>query len=182
MTPTAPDPQTLASAFDALVKSAADAVRQWTYDPPAEAPLSIRVTFAFLSSWHAPSDCARRLVVSRASVPAPGTGHSSHALHHRLRRHRLRVGRAPAMGQRCDSRGRRLSRRRRRRHVNPQYPAAAQTARVQGVVILEAHRRRGQGHQRARPAIGSAARSGGTRRRHAVGVHADSVEWPAGAR
>src|SRR4030095_5333595 len=37
----------LASAFDALVRSTADAVRQWTYDPPAEAPLSIRVTFAF---------------------------------------------------------------------------------------------------------------------------------------
>ena len=42
-----PDPQTLSNAFHALVESAADAVRQWQYDAPAEAPLSIRVTFAF---------------------------------------------------------------------------------------------------------------------------------------
>lgn len=39
--PATADPQTLASAFDALVGSAADAVRQWTYDPPADAPVSI---------------------------------------------------------------------------------------------------------------------------------------------
>ena len=66
--------------------------------------------------------------------------------------------------------------------VNPVYPPIAQSARVQGVVILEAtigtdgHVTDVEG-----PSLDPAARCGGRRRSETVGVHADDAQRPAGA-
>jgi protein TonB len=145
---TPPDPQTLTSAYDSLVRSAADAVRQWTYDPPAEAPLSIRVTFAFAGTgkprlvahdgWSLASPgqfVGFGVIGGRGGAPGRGapppppppppppsdrdiapapwaTG-------------AIRVGGAILQPTKT-------------KHVNPMYPALAQSAGVQGVVILEA--------------------------------------------
>jgi TonB family protein len=152
-----PDPQTLASAFDALVRSAADAVRQWTYDPPAEAPVSIRVTIAF------PSNGTPRLVAhdgwstsgpfiafgvvggrGRGGLadappppppppPPPAAAERETALvaereaadAAKWATGAIRVGGAVLMPTKT-------------KHVNPIYPAVAQSGKVQGVVILEA--------------------------------------------
>jgi TonB family protein len=126
---TAPDAPELASAFDALVRSAADAVRQWTYDPPAEAPLSIRVTFAF------PLKGKPRLVAHDgwsltsprpfAPPPPPPPPPPSQA------------GTAPDWAANALRVGGTIGQPVKTKHVNPIYPAAAQAAKVQGVVILE---------------------------------------------
>jgi TonB family protein len=142
---TAPDAPELASAFDALVRSAADAVGQWTYDPPAEAPLSIRVTLAF------PAGDKPRLVAhdgwsltGRGQLvgfgvngglgaptpqgappppppppPPPGLEPAPWASG------AIRVGGAVLQPTKT-------------KHVNPAYPEIAQSAKVQGVVIIEA--------------------------------------------
>jgi protein TonB len=137
------DPQTLSSAFDALVESAADAVRQWQYDAPAEAPLSIRVTFAFLPTakprlvahdgWsltgrgQGPGAAGGRGGATPRSVPPPppppppppGLEPAPWASG------AIRVGGAVLQPTKT-------------KHVNPTYPEFAQSARVQGVVIIEA--------------------------------------------
>jgi TonB family protein len=142
-----PDPETLSSAYDALVRSAADAVRQWTYDPPAEAPLSIRVTFAF------PSNGKPRLVAHDGwSLARPGEFIGFGAIGGRggapqfaappppppppppadsdttaapWATGAVRIGGAILVPTKT-------------KHVNPGYPALAQSAKVQGVVIIEA--------------------------------------------
>ena len=146
--PTVPDPQMLSSALDALVRSAADAVGQWTYDPPAEAPVSIRVMFAFLS------DGAPRLMAHDGwSIASPGqfvglrvdrggTGDRQSAAAPPppppppppadktiapapWAKGALRVGGAVLAPTKT-------------KHVSPTYPEFAQDSKVQGVVILEA--------------------------------------------
>ncbi len=52
---------------------------------------------------------------------------------------------------------------------NPVYPPIAQAARVQGIVIIEATIGADGRYERAHPALGAAARSGGARRGAAVG-------------
>ena len=129
---TAPDAPELASAFDALVSSVADAVRQWTYDPPAEAPLSIRVTFAF------PLNGKPRLIAhdgwSGASptypggfVPPPPPPPPS-----------ARETTPPSWAADAIRVGGDVLQPTKTKHVNPIYPDPAQAAKVQGVVILEA--------------------------------------------
>ena len=59
------------------------------------------------------------------------------------------------------------------RDVKPVYPPIAQSANVQGVVIVEAILDAdGRGRRRARPAIDPAARRGGARRGAAVAIYA----------
>ena len=144
---TAPDAPELASAFDALVRSAADAVRQWTYDPPAEAPLSIRVTFAF------PSSGKPRLVAHDGwSLASPGQFVGFGAAGGRGAAPRggnppppppppppsdREIAPAPwATG--AVRVGGTILQPTKTKHVNPIYPPLAQSSGVQGVVILEA--------------------------------------------
>jgi TonB family protein len=141
---TTPDAQTLASAYDALVRSVADAVRQWTYDPPAESPLSIRVTYAF------PFGGKPRLVAhdgwslsrpgqligfgaaggrggapqSAPPPPPPPPPPDSNATAPAWATGAIRIGGAVLAPTKT-------------KNVAPVYPAIAQDAKVQGVVILE---------------------------------------------
>jgi TonB family protein len=146
--PNAPDPQSLSRAYDALVQAAADAVLQWRYDAPADAPLSIRVTFAF------PSTGSPRLAahdgwflappgqnVGRRAASGPGGASGSSAAPPPppppppppsdrdtappWANGALRVGGSVLQPVKT-------------KHVSPTYPQIAQDSKVQGVVILEA--------------------------------------------
>jgi TonB family protein len=108
---------------EAYTKAAIDAVRQWQYDPPADGPIAFDVTFAF-----APGAEPRMLMHGTPAVfgapassippvppPPPPPGWPANA---------VRVGgnmRVPV----------------KTKHVAPVYPPIAQSARVQGVVIVE---------------------------------------------
>jgi TonB family protein len=142
---TAPDAPELASAFDALVRSAADAVRQWTYDPPAEAPLSIRVTFAF------PFGGKPRLVAHDGwSLSRPGQFIGFGVAGGRAGAPQSapppppppppppdRDIAAPPWAAGAVRVGGAILQPTKTKHVNPTYPDQAQSAGVQGVVILE---------------------------------------------
>ena len=67
--------------------------------------------------------------------------------------------------------------------ARPVYPAIAQSARVQGVVIIEATIGPDGRVQDAKVLrLDSAARRGGARRRQAVGLHADHAQRRARCR
>ena len=120
MTPSpSQNPTALRVAAEAMVRDAAGALRRWTYDPPANGPISFQVTFSFKPD-------ADATTTQSTSVPgaipasAGATGLASVGPNQPVR-----VGgniKAPTLLNR----------------VAPVYPAIAQSARVQGVVILEA--------------------------------------------
>lgn len=143
--PAPPDAQSLSAAYDALVTSAADAVRQWTYDPPAEAPISIRVTYAF------PFGGKPRLVAHDGwSLSRPGQSIGFGAVGGGGAVPQAAPppppppppppdpdGAAPAWAAGAVRVGGAILQPTKTKHINPVYPAAAQEAKVQGVVILE---------------------------------------------
>jgi TonB family protein len=141
------DPQTLSAAFDALVESAADALRQWQYDAPADAPLSIRVTYAFASTVNprlvAHDGWSRAATGQLLGFGAPG-GHGGTAQSAPPPPppppppSPAQDGVAPAWATGALRVGGAILRPVKTKHVNPVYPAIAQNAGVQGVVVIEA--------------------------------------------
>ena len=143
--PAPPDAQALSAGYDSLVRSAADAVRQWTYDPPAEAPLSIRVTFAF------PFGGTPRLVAHDGwSLSQPGQLIGFGVAGGRGGTPRSapppppppppppdRDVAAPPWATGAVRVGGAILQPTKTKHINPVYPKAAQDVKVEGVVILE---------------------------------------------
>lgn len=66
------DEPTRRAIGDAMVKSAADALRRWTYDPPA-APIKFVVIFAFSAAME-PTAVQREEAPARGRGPAPPSG------------------------------------------------------------------------------------------------------------
>jgi protein TonB len=108
---------------EAFTKALLDAVRQWQYDPPADGPIAFDVTFVFTAgaeprmavhgAYPIPAALAGIPPSPPPPPPPPGWGVGA-----------VRVGgnvKAPE----------------KTRHVAPVYPPIAQSAAVQGVVILE---------------------------------------------
>lgn len=112
---TAPTATALRIAAEGFVREAASALRRWQYDQPAKGPISFGVTFSFKPGAEAGS-------TQLASVPAPAPPPPPAAP---LPAGTVRVGgniKAPMLLNK----------------VAPVYPPLAQSARVSGVVILEA--------------------------------------------
>ena len=104
------DAAVIKTAGDAFVRAATTALSQWQYDTPVQAPISFPVTFNFTTTAEptASQDVSGRKLAALSSAAQP-----------------VRVGSGispPAQTKK----------------VAPVYPAEAQAARVQGVVILEA--------------------------------------------
>ena len=115
----------LQSVGEALVRSAASALSQWQYDAPANGPVSFSVAFNFRPG--AETTSTQSAVPSPPPPPpgnpAPPLGLASSAWP--AAAGAVRIGgqiKAPTQTRR----------------VNPVYPPIAQSARVQGVVIMEA--------------------------------------------
>jgi protein TonB len=100
-------------------------VKQWQYDPPADGPIAFDVAFAFMPGaeprmvthgapavFGAPASSS---IIPPAPPPPPPPGWPGNA---------VRVGGNMKMPVKT-------------KHVAPDYPAIAQSARVQGVVIVE---------------------------------------------
>ena len=117
-------PEPVAPPSEAFVKAAIDAVKQWQYDPPADGPIAFDVAFAFMPGaeprmvthgvpavFGAPASS-----IPPAPPPPPQPGWPPNA---------VRVGGNMKVPMKT-------------KHVAPVYPPIAQSANVQGVVILEA--------------------------------------------
>jgi protein TonB len=121
------NPAALASAADALARSAVSALQRWTYDAPAKGPITFGVTFSFRPGAE-PTMTQDTALRPPPPPPPPGVLGG-------------RVGglTATAAGGQAPVRvGGSIRQPTQLRRVNPIYPAEAQSARVQGVVILEA--------------------------------------------
>lgn len=113
------DAATASSILDSLTKAAIGGARRWSYDPPAEAPMSFTVSFNFApgtptSSGQSPSVSTARTLPGGQSGTTQWTGDGA-----------LRISGDVKVPTKI-------------RDVKPVYPAEAQAARVMGVVIIEA--------------------------------------------
>jgi TonB family protein len=121
-----------------IAKAATDAVRQWQYEPPADGPIAFDVTFAFTPGAEARlmSHGGPALRVSpppppppppppgQLAAPPPPPPPPPPPVPAELQ-NAIRIGGQITMPQKV-------------KHVSPVYPPIAQSARVQGVVIVEA--------------------------------------------
>jgi TonB family protein len=128
----------IASPSEAFTKAVIDAVRQWQYEPPADGPIAFDVTFAFMPGAEPrlmahggqpafvvpppppppppPPGALPPFPPPEPPPPPPVPGELQNA---------IRVGGQVLAPQKVT-------------HVSPVYPPIAQSARVQGVVIVEA--------------------------------------------
>jgi TonB family protein len=134
-------PEPVALPSDAFLKASLDAVRQWQYDPPANGPIAFDVTFAFmpgaeprLIAHGGPVGAAGFGVIGGASggpvggvvmqsLPPPPPPAPPPPVPPELQ-NAVRVGGNIGLPQKV-------------KHADPVYPPIAQSARVQGVVIVE---------------------------------------------
>jgi TonB family protein len=117
------DEKTRRAIADGMIKSAADALRRWKYDPPA-APIKFVVVFAFGAASE-PSAVQRDEAPARARGPASVAPPPRQIENWPAAEGALRVGgnvRPP----------------RQTKSVRPDFPREAQERRVGGVVVLEA--------------------------------------------
>jgi len=115
------NPTAVRLAGEALVRDAAGALRRWTYDPPAKGPLAFTVSFSFKPG-------AEPATTQSASVPPSGVTNLS-----------TFVSTAGAPGAMQPVRvGGQVKAPTQIKKVQPVYPAEAQAAKVQGIVIMEA--------------------------------------------
>jgi TonB family protein len=115
------NPTALRIAADGMVRESAAALRRWTYDPPANGPISFLVTFSFKPGGDTTN-------TQSATVPPGPVGFSAAAA-------AAAAGGAPNSPVRV---GGNVKAPTQISKVNPVYPAEAMAAGVSGVVILEA--------------------------------------------
>lgn len=116
-----PNPTALRIAAEAFVRDAAGALQRWQYEQPASAPVSFNVSFTFKPGAEA---VATQNTSSSPNAALPPTGATS-VTSLAGASGAVRVGgniKAPTQTKKAQ----------------PVYPAIAQSARVSGVVILEA--------------------------------------------
>jgi len=126
LTPSAgTNPTAVRIAAEAMVRDAASALRRWTYAPPADGPIAFQVTFSFKPG-------ADPTTSQATAIPVPGglaAGTASTAA----------FGAATSAGPNQPVRvGGQIKPPTQISKVQPVYPLIAQSARVSGVVILEA--------------------------------------------
>ncbi len=95
--------------YDAVMRAATDAVKQWRYDPPFKAPISFPVTFRFGSD-PPPVEMAFQVSADRGSPRASASS---------------------GLATEASRRPQKI------KHVSPVYPPIAQAAGVQGIVMME---------------------------------------------
>jgi protein TonB len=132
-----PTPQPVAPPSETFTKAVIDAVRQWQYEPPADGPIAFDVTFAFIGgaeprllSHGGPAVTGGVIGVPPPPPPGgvplapPAPPPPPPPVPVDLQ-NAIRVGGQILAPQKVT-------------HVSPVYPPIAQSARVQGVVIVEA--------------------------------------------
>ena len=132
-------PSSVAPPSDAFLKAAIDAVRQWQYDPPANGPIAFDVSFSFTQGSEPQTLSHGGPGAIRFSTGAGGAGAVIGGVAGGVvpsappppppppppgLENAIRVGGQIHPPQKV-------------KHVNPEYPPIAQSARVQGVVIVE---------------------------------------------
>jgi TonB family protein len=132
--PSPPVPAGAPPAFDAFYQAAADAITQWRYEPPADAPIEFVVVVRFN-----PGQAASVSQTERSSPVFAGPDGVRLVTDVELDRDRTTLARANAAanGSSPVRIGGQIKTPIKTRDVRPVYPAIAQTARVQGVVIVE---------------------------------------------
>jgi TonB family protein len=121
LSPSTSNPAAVRMAADAMLRESASALRRWTYDPPADGPITFQVSFAFKPGADVTTTQTTTvpgvLIASASGNITGGSAAAGGAMP-------VRVGgniKAPVQ----------ISK------VAPVYPLIAQSARVSGVVILE---------------------------------------------
>jgi protein TonB len=120
---TATTPTAIRIAAEGMLRESAAALRRWTYDPPAAGPISFLVTFSFKPGAEATNTQSGTIPAGGTGFPATGAVAGGFAAG--APGQPIRVGGAIKAPTQISK-------------VQPIYPPIAQSARVSGVVILEA--------------------------------------------